>query len=99
MVRALWGVRELADHLGASRSTVNRAAAGSDRAGSGHARPVGAYTVGPRLRVLTHALFRRTPPSVGARDIIGRLGDSLRRHRDGRAAKCPTGNGFHRPGA
>ena len=36
-------------------------AAGSDRAGPGHATPAGAYTVGPRLRVLTHALFRDSP--------------------------------------
>ncbi len=69
----LWGVRELADHLGASRSTVNRLLQGLTVRGLA-AETGGAYTVGPRLRVLTHALFDNHQALGRAQDIIGPLG-------------------------
>ena len=94
-----WGVRELADHLGASRSTVNRVLQGLTARGLAAVDSAGAYTVGPRLRVLTNALFEAHPTLGGARDIIGRARHRLRGHRHGRAAKRPAGNGFHRPRA
>ena len=69
-----WGVRELADHVGASRSTVNRVLQGLTARGLATADAAGAYTVGPRLRVLTNALFEAHPTLGGARDIIAELG-------------------------
>ncbi len=69
----LWGVRELADHLGASRSTVNRLLQGLTVRGLA-TETGGAYTVGPRLRVLTHALFDNHQALGRAQDIIGPLG-------------------------
>jgi DNA-binding IclR family transcriptional regulator len=71
---AAWGVRELGDHLGASRSTVNRVLQGLTARGLATVDAAGAYTVGPRLRVLTHALFETHPTLGGARDIIAELG-------------------------
>ena len=69
-----WGVRELADHLGASRSTVNRVLQGLAARQLAAVDSAGAYAVGPRLRVLTHTLFEVHPTLGGARDIIGELG-------------------------
>lgn len=68
-----WGVRELADHLGASRSTVNRILARlvEERLVSRDAS--GAYIVGPRLKVLSRTLQEHHPLFMQGADILGRL--------------------------
>lgn len=70
---AAWGVRELAEHLQANRSTVNRALQGLT---ARHiAREVnGSYTIGRRLQVLMKALFRRHRALGPARDALAQLG-------------------------
>ena len=68
-----WGVRELAEQLGASRSTVNRILARlvEERLVSRDAS--GAYIVGPRLKVLSRTLHEHHPLfSDGAR-ILSQL--------------------------
>ncbi len=47
-----WGVRELADAVGASRSTVNRILQGLAERGLARVDGNATYFVGPRLRVL-----------------------------------------------
>ena len=92
-----WGVRELADHLGASRSTVNRVLQGLTARGLATADAAGAYTVGPRLRVLTHALFETHPTLGGARDIIGRARRRPARPPSWSRCKVPSGQRLSSP--
>ncbi|GAA3725709.1 DNA-binding IclR family transcriptional regulator [Spinactinospora alkalitolerans] len=71
-----WGVRELADHLGSSRSTVNRALASlAEHRLAGQASG-GLYTVGPRLRVLSAALRHRHPLFAAAGPLLDGLRDA-----------------------
>jgi DNA-binding IclR family transcriptional regulator len=68
-----WGVRELAEHLGASRSTVNRLLSRlvEERLAS---RDVGgAYVIGPRLRVLSNTIHENHPLFVAGRRILAHL--------------------------
>ncbi|PQP20833.1 IclR family transcriptional regulator [Rhodococcus opacus] len=73
---APWGVRELAETLGSSRSTVNRILqhlseqALASRDGNGN------YTAGPRLRVLANRLLDRHPLLGNARSIVDTLARS-----------------------
>lgn len=68
-----WGVRELAEVLGASRSTVNRILARlvDERLVSRDAS--GAYSVGPRLKVLSRTLQERHPLFTEGARILSRL--------------------------
>lgn len=73
MGAAAWGVRELAEHLRANRSTVNRALQGL--AARHIAREVhGGYTIGRRLQVLTSGLYRRHRALGPAREALADLG-------------------------
>lgn len=68
-----WGVRELAEHLGASRSTVNRILAKLVEERLVSRDVSGAYIVGPRLKVLSRTLHEHHPLfSDGAR-ILSQL--------------------------
>jgi DNA-binding IclR family transcriptional regulator len=68
-----WGVRELAEELGASRSTVNRILSRlvEERLVSRDAS--GAYIVGPRLKVLSAALQEGHPLFAEGTRILARL--------------------------
>jgi DNA-binding IclR family transcriptional regulator len=68
-----WGVRELAEELGASRSTVNRILGRlvDERLVSRDAS--GAYVVGPRLKVLSAALQGGHPLFAEGAKILERL--------------------------
>lgn len=68
-----WGVRELAEELGASRSTVNRILGRlvDERLVSRDAS--GAYIVGPRLKVLSAALQKGHPLFAEGATILARL--------------------------
>jgi DNA-binding IclR family transcriptional regulator len=68
-----WGVRELAEELGASRSTVNRILVRlvDERLVSRDAS--GAYIVGPRLKVLSAALQKAHPLFAEGATILARL--------------------------
>lgn len=67
------GVRELAQALGASRSTVNRVLLGLSENGFATSTTQGAYSPGPRLRVLAAALHAGHPLTRAAGEIIERL--------------------------
>jgi DNA-binding IclR family transcriptional regulator len=67
------GVRELAEALGASRSTVNRILLGLVDQEFALPTAAGAYRVGPRLRVLAAALHARHPLLAGAGDVLEEL--------------------------
>lgn len=64
-----WGVRELAEAVALSRSTVNRILQGLVERGL--ASPT--YAVGPRLRVLARVLHRRHPLLRGAPAVLDEL--------------------------
>lgn len=68
-----WGVRELAEELGASRSTVNRILSRlvEERLVSRDAS--GAYIVGPRLKVLSAALQEGHPLFAEGTKILARM--------------------------
>ncbi|WP_411730501.1 IclR family transcriptional regulator [Paeniglutamicibacter sp.] len=69
------GVRELAQVLGASRSTVSRVLLGLVEHGLATATPQGTYEVGPRMRVLGAALHARHPLTRAAGGIIEHLAE------------------------
>lgn len=69
------GVRELAQTLGASRSTVNRVLQSLEEHGLASVSGSGNYQVGPRLRVLGAALHARHPLLRRAADVLACLGD------------------------
>ncbi|MFC4561889.1 IclR family transcriptional regulator [Nocardiopsis mangrovi] len=71
-----WGVRELAEHLGASRSTVNRVLATLAEYRLAGQSSHGLYTVGPRLRVLAATLRRRHPLFAVAGPLLDALRDA-----------------------
>jgi DNA-binding IclR family transcriptional regulator len=73
--REPWGVRELAEGLGASRTTVNRHL--SQLVEHRLARQVAGnrYTVGPRLLILVRALHRRHPLFVRGAESAEALRD------------------------
>ncbi|GGG61696.1 hypothetical protein GCM10011374_25980 [Kocuria dechangensis] len=69
------GVRELAEALGASRSTVNRILLGLVDQEFALPTAAGAYRVGPRLRVLAAALHARHPLLASAGDVLEELAE------------------------
>jgi len=73
---APWGVRELAETLGGSRSTVNRILQGLTEQGLAARDANGNYTAGQRLRVLANRLLDRHPLLGSARSIIDTLARS-----------------------
>jgi DNA-binding IclR family transcriptional regulator len=68
-----WGVRELAEELDSSRSTVNRILARLAEERLAAREPSGTYTVGARLRVLSNALQERHPLFSEGAPILARL--------------------------
>ncbi|MBM7804478.1 DNA-binding IclR family transcriptional regulator [Geodermatophilus bullaregiensis] len=68
-----WGVRELADAVAASRSTVNRILQGLAERGLARVDANATYSVGPRLRVLAKVLHDRHPLLHGALPLIEEL--------------------------
>ncbi len=68
-----WGVRELADAVGASRSTVNRILQGLAERGLARVDANATYFVGPRLRVLAKVLHDRHPLLRGALPVMDEL--------------------------
>jgi DNA-binding IclR family transcriptional regulator len=68
-----WGVRELADDLGASRSTVNRILARLVEERLVSRDPSGAYILGPRLKVLSAELQKRHPLFTEGTGILAGL--------------------------
>lgn len=69
------GVRELAEALGASRSTVNRILLGLVEHDFALPTAGGAYRAGPRLRVLAAALHSRHPLLARSGEIIEELAE------------------------
>ncbi|MDP9696119.1 UNVERIFIED_ORG: DNA-binding IclR family transcriptional regulator [Arthrobacter globiformis] len=69
------GVRELAQALGASRSTVNRVLLSLEEHGLASVSGNGNYQVGPRLRVLGAALHARHPLLHHAGTVLEKLGE------------------------
>jgi DNA-binding IclR family transcriptional regulator len=68
-----WGVRELAEVVGLSRSTVNRILQGLTERGLARVNANAAYSVGPRLRVLAKVLHDRHPLLRAAPDVMDEL--------------------------
>lgn len=68
-----WGVRELADAVRASRSTVNRILQGLVERGLAQVDANATYFVGPRLRVLAKVLHDRHPLLHGALPVMDEL--------------------------
>lgn len=74
-----WGVRELASALKESRSTINRILVALVERDFAVEEGVGKYRVGPRLKVLMHALNHRSALLDRARVVLDGLADSARR--------------------
>jgi DNA-binding IclR family transcriptional regulator len=68
-----WGVRELADAVGLSRSTVNRILQGLTERGLARVDANATYSVGARLRVLAKVLHDRHPVLRGAPEVMDEL--------------------------
>jgi DNA-binding IclR family transcriptional regulator len=68
-----WGVRELAEQLGASRSTVNRILAKLVEERLVSRDVSGAYIVGPRLKVLSRTLHEHHPLFSDGGRILSQL--------------------------
>jgi DNA-binding IclR family transcriptional regulator len=68
-----WGVRELAQATGASRSAVNRILQGLAERGLARVRGNATYVVGPRLRVLARVIHDRHPLLCGAQPVLAGL--------------------------
>ncbi|TQJ33645.1 IclR family transcriptional regulator [Arthrobacter sp. SLBN-122] len=68
-----WGVRELADELGASRSTINRILSRLVEERFVSRDAAGAYILGPRLKVLSKALQKGHPLFTEGSRILSRL--------------------------
>jgi DNA-binding IclR family transcriptional regulator len=68
-----WGVRELAEELGASRSTVNRILSRLVEERLVSRDVSGAYIIGPRLKVLSAALQEGHPLFAEGERILARL--------------------------
>lgn len=73
-----WGVRELAEELGASRSTVNRILSRLVEERLVSRDVSGAYIVGPRLKVLSAALQEGHPLFAEGTRILTRLSQASR---------------------
>lgn len=70
-----WGVRELANDLGESRSTINRILVSLVDRDFAVEDGVGKYRVGPRFRVLMHALNHRSHLLETARHLLDGLAE------------------------
>jgi DNA-binding IclR family transcriptional regulator len=70
-----WGVRELASDLGESRSTINRILVALVDRDFAVEDGVGKYRVGPRFRVLMHALNHRSRLLERARHLLDGLAE------------------------
>ena len=70
-----WGVRELASDLGESRSTVNRILVSLVDRDFAVEDGVGKYRIGPRFRVLMHALDHRSALLRTARHLLDGLAE------------------------
>ncbi|WP_104180386.1 IclR family transcriptional regulator [Arthrobacter sp. B0490] len=68
-----WGVRELADHLGANRSTVNRLLSRLVEERLASRDVSGAYVIGPRLKVLATTIQENHPLFVAGGRILSHL--------------------------
>lgn len=68
-----WGVRELAEHLGASKSTISRNLGRLVEERLLSRDTNGAYTVGPRLRVLSQILHARHPLLAHGSRLLAQL--------------------------
>jgi DNA-binding IclR family transcriptional regulator len=68
-----WGVRELAEHLGGSRSTVNRLLSRLVEERLASRDLSGAYVIGPRLRVLSNTIQENHPLFVAGGRILSHL--------------------------
>jgi DNA-binding IclR family transcriptional regulator len=68
-----WGVRELAEHLGASRSTVNRLLSRLVEERLASRDVSGAYGIGPRLRVLSNTIHENHPLFIAGGRILAQL--------------------------
>jgi len=65
-----WGVRELAEALGESRSTINRILAAFADIGLAAEHQAGKYSAGPKLRVLADIVLRRHALPRNAKDLM-----------------------------
>jgi DNA-binding IclR family transcriptional regulator len=70
---APWGVRELADVVGESRSSVNRVLMSLAELGLADRADNGNYRAGPRLKVLADRILRSHPLLLSAGPIIAEL--------------------------
>lgn len=73
-----WGVRELASDLGESRSTVNRILVALVDRNFAVEDGVGKYRLGPRFRVLMHALNHRSVLLDTARHLLDGLAEGAK---------------------
>ena len=71
-----WGVRELAEHLGGSRSTVNRLLSRLVEERIASRDVSGAYIIGPRLKVLVRTLQENHPIFIAGSRILAHLSDT-----------------------
>ncbi len=74
-----WGVRELAEHLGMSRTTTNRVLSQLSEEGLATKTADSSYAVGPRLSVLSSVLHRLYPVLDRGRAAL----DAIRRKTGG----------------
>lgn len=73
-----WGVRELANDLGESRSTINRILVALVDRDFAVEDGVGKYRVGPRFKVLMHALNHRSALLDTARHLLDGLAEDAK---------------------
>ncbi|QEU01961.1 IclR family transcriptional regulator domain-containing protein [Pseudomonas oryzihabitans] len=73
-----WGVRELANDLGESRSTINRILVALVDRDFAVEDGVGKYALGPRFRVLMHALNNRSLLLNTARHLLDGLAETTK---------------------
>jgi len=89
-----WGVRELANELEQSRSTVNRILVALVERDFAVEEGVGKYRVGPRFRVLMHALNHRSALLGTARQLLDGLVQGARQAAV-LSVYAPHANGYY----